>query len=164
MSNFMDTPVGLLAFLSIFHLIGGIALGMTFNRIVRERRLGGQSIFFIVWGGMFGCMPLTFGSQSEPWVLAAQIGILALAIGIPFAIGGSLREGFQLKGVQNVLFGGIFLVVGFLVTPVSLLLAVQMLAGIILAHAERGFYVVGPRASGGIHRFFCSSVPKASSG
>ena len=112
MSNFMDTPVGLLAFLSIFHLIGGIALGMTFNRIVRERHLGGQSIFFIVWGGMFGCMPLTFGSQSEPWVLAAQMGILALAIGIPFAIGGSLREGFQQKGVQNVLFGGIFLVIG----------------------------------------------------
>jgi len=112
--NFMETPIGLLGFLSIFHIIGGIALGSTFNRIVRNRRLDGQAIFFIVWGGMFGCMPLTFGSQTESWVLFAQVGILALAIVLPFAFGGSLREGFRQPGLQNVVFGGIFLIVGMI--------------------------------------------------
>lgn len=39
--------------------------------------------------------------------------------------------------------GGLLLVVGFLVTPVALLLTAQMLTGIILVHAANGFYVVG---------------------
>lgn len=38
--------------------------------------------------------------------------------------------------------GGLLLIVGFLVTPVSLLFAAQSLVGIIVFHAENGFYVV----------------------
>lgn len=121
----METPLGLLGFLSIFHIIGGIALGSTFNRIVRDRRIDGQAVFFIIWGGMFGCMPLTFGSQSEPWVLAAQVGILGVAIVLPFAFGGTLREGFRQPGVQNVVFGGVFLVVGMIALGIGIRLIPQ---------------------------------------
>lgn len=132
----METPLGLLGFLSIFHIIGGIALGSTFNRIVRDKRIGGQSIFFIVWGGMFGCMPLTMGSQAAPWVLAAQIGILALAIIIPFALGGTLGEGFRQQGVQTVLFGGVFLVVGMAALGMAIRLIPQDTAALgVLAFA-----------------------------
>ena len=45
--------------------------------------------------------------------------------------------------------GGLLLIAGFLVTPVSVLLTVQMLAGIILVHASNGFYVID-RGTGGI--------------
>ena len=45
--------------------------------------------------------------------------------------------------------GGIFLIVGLFVVPTAILLAVHMLAGIILFHAQNGFYVVGPNAAGG---------------
>ncbi len=45
--------------------------------------------------------------------------------------------------------GGMFLIVGLFVVPTAILLAVHMLAGIILFHAQNGFYVVGPNAAGG---------------
>ena len=38
--------------------------------------------------------------------------------------------------------GGILLLVGFLVTPVALLLTAHMLLGIVLVHAAHGFYVL----------------------
>jgi putative oxidoreductase len=44
--------------------------------------------------------------------------------------------------------GGLLLIAGFLVTPVSLLLTVHMLTGIILVHAPNGFYVIGEGAGG----------------
>ena len=44
--------------------------------------------------------------------------------------------------------GGILLLVGFLVTPVALLLTVHMFLGIVTVHAARGFYVVGLGTAG----------------
>lgn len=46
--------------------------------------------------------------------------------------------------------GGISLVFGFLVTPISLLLTLHMLAGIVLVHAPNGWWVIGPQANGGV--------------
>jgi len=46
--------------------------------------------------------------------------------------------------------GGIFLVFGLLVTPISLLLILQLLAGIVLVHAPNGWWVIGPEANGGV--------------
>lgn len=44
--------------------------------------------------------------------------------------------------------GGILLVVGFLVTPIAILLAVHMTVGIFLVHIPNGFYVIGPGQNG----------------
>lgn len=44
--------------------------------------------------------------------------------------------------------GGLSLVLGFLVTPVSLLFCVHMLTGIVLVHAANGFFVIGPGQGG----------------
>lgn len=44
--------------------------------------------------------------------------------------------------------GGLSLIVGFLVTPVSLLFCIHMLTGIVLVHAANGFYVIGPGQGG----------------
>lgn len=42
--------------------------------------------------------------------------------------------------------GGLALLVGLLVTPVALLLAAHLIAGIVLVHAPAGWHVVGPLA------------------
>lgn len=44
--------------------------------------------------------------------------------------------------------GGLALVVGFMVTPVSLLFCVHMLTGLVLVHAPNGFWVIGPGQGG----------------
>jgi hypothetical protein len=58
----MNGLIGTLGFLSIFHVLGGIALGST----VRGLRNGfnGSKLFFLVWGSMFGCIPLAIGAQA----------------------------------------------------------------------------------------------------
>lgn len=44
--------------------------------------------------------------------------------------------------------GGLALLLGILVGPVALLLAIHMLTGIVLVHAPIGFYVIGPGQGG----------------
>lgn len=44
--------------------------------------------------------------------------------------------------------GGMFLIVGLFVLPTAILLIVHMLLGIVLVHAQNGFYVIGPGANG----------------
>jgi putative oxidoreductase len=96
-------------------------------------------------------------------ILRVVLGVIFIAHGAPKLFGG--MEGFSgflgSLGIPIPLlfawlvallefFGGISLVIGFLVTPLALLLAAEMLVAIILVHAERGFYVVGAQANGGI--------------
>ena len=44
--------------------------------------------------------------------------------------------------------GGAALVVGFLVTPIAVLLAVHMIVGIFVVHLGNGFFVIGPGQNG----------------
>ncbi len=95
-------------------------------------------------------------------ILRVVVGVIFVAHGAPKLFGG--MEGtagfFGSIGIPLPLvaawaiallefLGGLALIVGLLVTPVSLLLAVHMFVGIVLVHAANGFYVVGP-GSGGI--------------
>ncbi len=96
-------------------------------------------------------------------ILRVVVGVIFIAHGAPRLFGGMDQTAAYL-GSFDIPFpvavawatgllefvGGIALVGGFLVTPVSLLLAIRMLADIIVARAERGFYVVGPDANGGL--------------
>lgn len=138
MDSFLNSRWGTLLFLSLFHVIGGIALGLTLNRLVRARRIDKQALFFVVWGGMFGCMPLAM-SEGDPRLLAAQVGILALAIGVPFAMGHSLREAFAQPAVQKIGFGGVFFVAGMGVLGVAIRsigeapLPIFLMAGVFVA-------------------------------
>ena len=96
-------------------------------------------------------------------ILRVVLGVIFIAHGAPRLIGGveGLAGFYSSIGIPlpvvtawltTILefFGGLCLVAGFLVTPVALLLAAQMLVALVLVHAERGFYVVGPQANGGI--------------
>jgi putative oxidoreductase len=96
-------------------------------------------------------------------ILRVVVGVIFIAHGAPAVFGGmegtsALMEslGVPLPAVAAwaikllEFLGGISLVAGFLVTPVALLLGAHMMAGIVLIHAARGFYVVGPNANSGI--------------
>jgi putative oxidoreductase len=96
-------------------------------------------------------------------ILRIVLGVIFIAHGAPSVFGGmeSTTEFMRSLGVPLPLviawaisllefLGGISLIVGFLVTPVALLLIVQMMLGIVLVQAARGFYVIGPNANGGI--------------
>lgn len=95
-------------------------------------------------------------------ILRVVVGVIFIAHGAPKLFGGmegtagffgSIGIPLPLVAAWGVALlefaGGLALVGGLLVTPVSLLLAIHMLAGIILVHAPNGFYVIGP-GSGGI--------------
>jgi len=94
-------------------------------------------------------------------ILRVVLGVIFVAHGVPKLTGG--MEGtvayFGALGIPAPLvvawlialletLGGLALLLGFLVTPVSLLLALHMLTGIVLVHAPNGFYVVGAGQGG----------------
>ena len=96
-------------------------------------------------------------------ILRIVLGVIFIAHGAPSLFGGmeGTTEFMRSLGMPLPLvaawaisllefLGGISLIAGFLVTPVSLLLIVQMMMGIVLVQAARGFYVMGPNANGGI--------------
>jgi putative oxidoreductase len=96
-------------------------------------------------------------------ILRVVLGVIFIAHGAPSVFGGmeGTTELMRSLGVPLPLvaawaisllefLGGISLIAGLLVTPVALFLIVHMMMGVILVHAERGFYVLGPNANGGI--------------
>ena len=96
-------------------------------------------------------------------ILRVVLGVIFIAHGAPSLFGG-MEETVALIASQGLplpeatawvvsllgFLGGMCLIAGFLVTPISLLLIVYVMLDIILVHAAHGFYVVGPEAAGGI--------------
>lgn len=94
-------------------------------------------------------------------VLRIVLGIIFIAHGWPKLTGG-IEETATLLTALSVpvpevmawaiavleVGGGAFLLVGYLVVPAALLLAVHMTLGIFLVHLSNGFYVVGPGSGG----------------
>lgn len=95
-------------------------------------------------------------------ILRVVIGVIFIAHGVPKLFGG--MEGtagfFGSIGIPLPLaaawlvallefLGGLALIAGLFVMPISLLLVAHMLTGIVLVHAPNGFYVIGP-GSGGV--------------
>ncbi len=116
-----DNPIFLLAFLSVFHVAGAIALGVAIRGIWKtiQGEGGGivQSILFVIWGSMFGCMPFGFGlDPTLPiWMLPAQIFIWSTTFLITVFLGRRVLD--WTKPLLNVhtgliVFGGIFMLSG----------------------------------------------------
>lgn len=132
----MSELINTLLFLSIFHVIGGVALGITLRGWVNEPTLKNllSRVMFLVWGSGFGCLPLAFAFDNAPdqisLVLAVQSAILLTAIAIPFFWLDRLRELASDKSVVATTIGGIFLVVG-LVAGSSLLRGGEWLGGLL---------------------------------
>jgi putative oxidoreductase len=94
-------------------------------------------------------------------ILRVVLGVIFIAHGLPKLTGGieGTAEFLGAVGIPAPIvaawfialletLGGLMLLVGFFVTPVSLLLVIHMMTGIVLVHAPNGFYVIGPGAGG----------------
>jgi len=120
-----DNPLWILGFLSLFHIIGGIALGNAVRNIWRAIRNQGEntswggSIFFVVWGSMFGCMPFVFGLDPAlpNWFLPAQLLIWGTPFILSAVFGRAILDWasplFNV-GTGLMAFGGIFMFAGLL--------------------------------------------------
>ncbi|MBN1318794.1 MAG: hypothetical protein JXA42_25160, partial [Anaerolineales bacterium] len=70
-----------------------------------------DSIFFIVWGAMFGGIPLLIGLSFRGLFLA-QVLVLFAAFLTTFFFWDRIREMLNKPGIMLTLFGGIFFVSG----------------------------------------------------
>jgi len=106
---------------------------------------------------------MSYGKHPETGqaILRAILGVIFVSHGAPKLLGGVGATvdffgqiGIPLAGLAAWLvtllevFGGMGLVVGFLVTPLSVLFIIHMLMGILLVHMANGWYVIGPGQGG----------------
>jgi hypothetical protein len=116
-----DLPLGfLMAFLLPFHLGGGVALGVALRRIVQGgfkfSSLAGNG-FLLLWGAVFGGLPLLFGLAAGPsWFVFLQLAtflgtIIVVAVGYEW-----LRDLYSQPAMFVATFGLFFLLIGTALT------------------------------------------------
>ena len=116
--------LSLLGFLSVFHVVGGIALGVG----ARQWRSAWQARanrlvppFLLLWGALFGGLPLIFGlATQQGGLLAGQGAILLASFAITFWFYEPLKEGLGHQYVFMIVFGLVFISVGALVSVLML--------------------------------------------
>ena len=116
--NLFDSPWFLLGFLSLFHIIGGVVIGSTLKKM-RQDGLSGlkNSGCLLIWGVMFGGIPLAFGLGQYAefgiiWFFPAQLAVFAGAILITFLFGTYIRSILNQKSIRWMGFGGFFFISG----------------------------------------------------
>ncbi len=113
-----DMSLYLLGFLSLFHILGAAAMGSAVRGIWRV--IGGQEesvfgyLFFLIFGGMFGCFPLAFGLQGDVplWVFQGQLLILGITFLTAAFLGPTLLS--WLRSLFNINTGLIILGLAFI--------------------------------------------------
>ena len=116
-----DLPLGfLIAFLLPFHLGGGVALGIALHRMMqggfRFSNLAGNG-FLVIWGAMFGGLPLLFGLTAAPsWFVLLQLATLLGTIIVVALCYEWLRDLYSHPAMFMATFGLFFLLVGAALT------------------------------------------------
>ncbi len=111
----MNNPFAQLAFVCLFHLIGGIAIGSALRGL--RSGFSTNTIFFLVWGSIFGCVPLAvgwneFGKTGGLGFFALELGVLVAAILIAALMPDTLVESLKSPQVAPIAFGGLFVAIG----------------------------------------------------
>jgi hypothetical protein len=118
-------PTGfLLAFLLPFHLGGGAALGIALRSIFKDG-FKPSSIahngFLLVWGGMFGGLPLVFGlTMGSGGFFLLEVGVFVGAIVLVAVAYEWLRELYSQPGMFVASFGFVFFLIGVALTTTFL--------------------------------------------
>jgi hypothetical protein len=111
----MNDPITQLGFLCIFNLIGGAAIGSALRGALRGK-FSCNSIFFVIWGGLFGGLPLVFGFQEMQKgtsnFLAIQSVVFAGSILVVALIPEDLMATLRSPDIVSVAIGGAFLSLG----------------------------------------------------
>lgn len=131
-----DLPLGfVLSLVAPFHVAGGAALGIALRNLFQDGfKLSGifQQGFFLVWGSMFGGIPLAFGlALGVGWVIALQLCIFVGTIAFVMVRYSWLRALYGQPGMLVATFGLGFFVVGIAVG--SLLADAEAPTGLLLA-------------------------------
>lgn len=113
----MEESTGFLtAFLLPFHVLGGAALGIAAHRVIQNgfklTNLVGNG-FLLLWGSMFGGIPLIFGLVMGPgWFFPLQLGVFwgtAALVAWQFEF---LLNLYRLPAMWLATFGFVFFVIG----------------------------------------------------
>ena len=111
----MNNSITQLGFLCIFNLIGGAAIGSVLRGVLRGK-FACNSIFFLIWGGLFGGMPLVFGIQEfqkgAPYFLMIQLAVFATAILVVAFTSNELLNTLRSPNISTIGIGGVFLLLG----------------------------------------------------
>ncbi len=119
----MNDLIFTLAFVCLFHVIGGAAIGATVRGWLRGH-FACNSSFMIVWGAIFGGVPLSLGYS----LLVPRGGILFFGIELAVLIGSIFVialvpdwfvQSFDGRAIAPVAFGGLFLLCGLAVAAAS---------------------------------------------
>ena len=102
-----------LAFLSIFHILGGAGLGVALRGLRRKRIREGvrENLVLIIWSLLFGGLPLAMG-LAYPGLFFFQILELGGACLVAFLYWDRIRELLGNTNLLLILFGGIFFSTG----------------------------------------------------
>jgi hypothetical protein len=106
----------LLVFLLPFHLGGGAALGVALRGIYKEGfKLSSiaENGFFLVWGSMFGGLPLVFGlTMGSAWFFLLEVAVFLGAIVLVAVRYEWLRDLYSQPGMFVASFGFVFFLIG----------------------------------------------------
>ena len=111
----MNYPITQLGFICIFNLIGGIVIGLVL-RGVMHGKFSCNTIFLLIWGVLFGGMPLLFGAEEfqkgAPLFLLVQVAAFGLPIVIVALISDEFFETLRSPNIASIAIGGAFLLIG----------------------------------------------------
>jgi len=114
----LSEALTILGFLSIFHIIGGVAVGVGLRkwRSAWKSQLSRTPPFLLLWGILFGGMPLIFGlAGGLRSIFVAQAVILLASVAVTFWFFDPLKEMLSHQYMFLIAFGGVFIVVGVIV-------------------------------------------------
>jgi hypothetical protein len=111
----MTVSITQLGFICLFNLIGGMVIGLALRGIKRGK-LACNTFFMLIWGILFGGMPILFGieefQRGAPFLLLAQIASFVIPIGIITLISEEFFETLRSPNVICIMLGGLFLMLG----------------------------------------------------
>ncbi len=112
----MSDALRLLGFLSIFHILGGIAIGVALRRLLVGN--GSNFIFFLLWGGVFGGLPFVIGineflQEGMVYFVIVQLIVFCGAILITVFFPAWMFESINSPSNVAIAFGGLFMLIGF---------------------------------------------------
>ncbi len=115
----MNSAIGMLGFLSIFHIIGGVAVGGAVRHVIRGR-IACNTPFIVMWGLIFGLAPLFIGfgwfsSHGALAFIAVELVIFFGALAVVAFTPDWFVEAFDIPTLSGIAFGGLFLVIGIAV-------------------------------------------------
>lgn len=145
----MDSPLYLLVFESIFIIIGGIALGWVLRKLLAHQ-FSALVVFFIIWGSMFGLVPLvgsagTFEAMHAGYLVIVQILTLLAAVAFTAFTPQEYLSAFASLPIALITFGGFILVLDAIILSdlVRQDLQTALIVGSVFTFVGGSLFVIG---------------------